>query len=144
MCYILPKITDPWYFVLVISTPEYILTYAKKQRFYLAWFLKIMFISCFLFHFWQKSYILPQNDGIVIFYMLINHYISINDLTRKVILGDIPTFLFFLSRMDGQTDSTTDGQMQTWWQYPLVRLRGRHAKIKISFYTKFVICRPGT
>ncbi len=34
----LPKIIDLWTLLLVISRPKYILTHAKKQRFYRAWF----------------------------------------------------------------------------------------------------------
>ncbi len=40
--------TDP-YIVLVISSYKYILTYAEKQRFYLAWVLKK--VPNHLFHF---------------------------------------------------------------------------------------------
>ncbi len=49
------------------SSPKYILTYGKKQRFYLAYFLKNTSQQHVFFNFWQKSYFLPQNYGIVKF-----------------------------------------------------------------------------
>ncbi len=46
-CHIFQQVTDPWNLVLVISSPEYLLTYAKTQKFYL---------ECFLKNTWEQSF----------------------------------------------------------------------------------------
>ncbi len=56
--HILLKITDPWNMLFVISSHEYILTYAKKQQFYLACLLKRKLTTKFL-NFWQKGLFFP-------------------------------------------------------------------------------------
>ncbi len=85
-CHISLKIIDLWNNCLVISSPKYVLTYAKKQQFYLACLENTSPQSFFIFD--QKRYLLPQNDGIVIFFICT--LFSINDLTCKVWLEDIP------------------------------------------------------
>ncbi len=62
-CHIILKVTDLWIVLLAISSPKYVLTYATKHQFYLAYFLiETSWQSCFIFD--KKNYFLPQNDGI--------------------------------------------------------------------------------
>ncbi len=62
-CHIVPKMTHPWNALLVISSPEYILTYANKERFYFSCSLKKLHDLFFIFD--KKNYFFTQNDGIV-------------------------------------------------------------------------------
>ncbi len=87
---ILLKNTDPWNCLLVhvISSLEYILTYAEKQRFYLACFLKKTF------NFWQKSYFFtPKWWYGVKMYKPLNQSIIIHDLTCKLCLVLLKKFM---------------------------------------------------
>ncbi len=64
-----------------MSSPNDILTYIKKERFYVAWIFEKHLLQ-------SVVHLLPPFFG-EMFYVLLNEYISINDLTYKVLLWDI-------------------------------------------------------